>query len=71
MKVVIQHECKQLLPRVSGHVCGCEEIERETYFEEKNEHDGRTEGQVQTTDCSSTGPFLAAFFGGDFVFHAV
>lgn len=38
--------------RVSGHVCGCEEIERNIFQREKTSTSG---GQVQTTDCSPTG----------------
>lgn len=38
--------------RVSGHVCGCEEIERNIFQREKT---STSVGQVQTTDCSPTG----------------
>lgn len=37
---------------MSGHVCGCEEIERNIFQREKT---STSDGQVQTTDCSPTG----------------
>lgn len=37
---------------MSGHVCGCEEIERNIFQKEKT---STSDGQVQTTDCSPTG----------------